>query len=230
MNISVIIPTLNEARLLSSSIDDAWRSGANEVIVVDGGSCDASPQIAQNKSGKLLETTAGRGHQLNVGAAAATGDVLLFLHADNSLVEDGCDQIRAALTDDRTVWGAFWQTIDSPRWIYRAIEAGNACRGRFLAMPYGDQGIFVRRPVFEQCGGFDELPLMEDFHFSRKLRRQFRFRLLRGPLTVSARRWQSNGPVRQTLKNWSIVVAAVTGTPTSVLARRYGLNRDSWQE
>ena len=159
---------------------------------------------------------------MNVGAAAASGEILLFLHADCWLEPAGLDEIRSSLaTRPDVVAGAFRQILDHPGWVYRGLEWGNAARVRWPGWIYGDQGLFVRRSVFESLGGFPDLPLMEDLYFSKSLRKAGRLALLSPHLHVSTRRWEQTGPLRQTLRNWWYILAAHLGTPLEELARRY---------
>jgi hypothetical protein len=118
-------------------------------------------------------------------------------------------------------WGAFRQSIDSPRKIYRAIELGNALRVRYRSMPLGDQAIFIRRSSFNEQGGFAEIPLMEDVELGKRLRKLARPLLLEGPLIISPRRWEKHGVLRQTLRNWSIQFAYALGASPESLRRRY---------
>ena len=207
--------------MIENSIRRAWESGADEVIVSDGGSDDATLESASDAS-HIVHSSLGRGIQMNSGARFASGDVLLFLHADTWLVEGGCQQVRQAMSGSSMVQcGAFWQRIDNFRWIYRWIETGNAWRVRVASMAYGDQGIFVARSLFEQIGGFEEIPLMEDFNFSRAVKRICRYKLLAGPLYVSARRWEQTGPIRQTLANWKTISAFLAGANINRLSKKY---------
>ncbi|NIP85429.1 MAG: glycosyltransferase [Planctomycetales bacterium] len=225
LKISVVIPMLNEAALIGSAIDRAWRAGADEVIVSDGGSRDGSLGIAAGGRCQLIEGPAGRAIQQNRGAAVASGDVLLFLHADNWLAAGAGNQIRKLLEKDRVLCGAFFQRIESPRVWYRLIEYGNAARVRHLGMAYGDQGIFVRRQTFLSAGGFPQVSLMEDVRLMRSLRRISRPVLLPGPLHVSPRRWQKNGVIRQTLCNWWLLTAERCGVSPDRLKRFYTPHR-----
>ncbi len=220
MRVSFIIPALNEAGGIAASIERAWATQPHEVIVVDGGSADGTLDIVQKHRCIALESPRGRGVQQNRGATVASGDVLLFLHADNWLDRAAVAQIETALADDRIVGGAFRQRIESPRWIYRWLEAGNNLRAR-LGRPYGDQGIFVRRDVFHSCGGFPEVPLMEDVLFTRKFRRRGKLTLLPGPVYVSPRRWEKHGVVRQTLRNWLLLLGLKLGVSPERLAEFY---------
>lgn len=242
MKISVIIPTFNEASFVEQVVGSALDSGADEVVLADGGSTDQTVLLAEPLNCKIVHARRGRGSQLNAGAQVAIGDILLFLHADASLASDGCQQIRTAMQDQTVAFGAFEQVLDNRGWIYRLIEFGNAFRGRVLKTVYGDQGIFIRRSMFDSLGGFDEIPLMEDFSFSSKLRRQcadlrktpangspraFNFTLLPGPLKVSTRRWEANGPIRQTIANWRTTISYMRGTDPEVLAQAYYGRKES---
>ena len=222
VKISVIIPTLNEAQLVSRAIDLAHLAGADEVIVSDGGSTDDTVSIARQSNCAVVESLPGRGLQLNTGASHASGDFLLFLHVDTSLPNDGCNQIREAVSRFQVDCGAFVQRIDSRRFVYRLIEFGNLQRVKWLGMAYGDQGIFVRRLLFEEVGGFDDVPLMEDFQFSRKLRQlRHRYFVCEGPILVDPRRWQRHGPLKQTVSNWVTITSFMNGTDVKELAERY---------
>lgn len=218
-DISIVIPTLNEQTSVGIAIESAIDAGGGEIIVADGGSTDRTLSVARDAgASKIVHSFPGRGIQQNAGAAVATRDVILFLHADNRLGADCLMQIAAA---GDFVWGCFHHRIDSPRRRFRSIEYGNGLRVRWSAMAFGDQAIFVRTSVFRQQGGFPEIPLMEDVELSRRLRRLRRPRLLPGPITISPRRWEKHGVVRQTLTNWSIQLAHAVGTSPEKLSRWY---------
>lgn len=221
LRLSIVIPTLNEQANVALAVQRAWGLQPLEVIVADGGSTDETATIASAEGARVVHSSAGRGTQLNAGAIEASGDVLLFLHADTWLEPVAAQQIAAALTSPQTVWGAFYQAIDATGWKYRALERGNAYRARRIGLPYGDQAIFVRRQVFVAAGGFPDQPLMEDVDLSRRLRAQTMPALLDGPLHTSARRWQRQGVIRQTARNWAFLVLWRLGVSPTRLARWY---------
>jgi len=218
---STIIPTLNESHHVGRAVSSAWDGGACEVVVVDGGSSDDTTQVAMAAGAQIVESPRGRAAQQNAGAGIATGDFLLFLHADTWLSEEAGAQLVAALGDPHVSAGAFGQRIEACGAIYRWLERGNAARVRWRGIAYGDQGIFVRRSLFEEVGGFPLIPLMEDLLLMRTIKKHCRLRLLPGPLHVSARRWEKNGLVRQTLSNWSLLAAERVGVSLERLEKRY---------
>lgn len=221
MKISIVIPVFNEQSVIASAIDRAWLAGADEVVIVDGGSDDDTTANAISQNCQLVTAEKGRASQMNAGATIASGEVLLFLHADNWLAEDSCSQIRAAIQGSSERWGGFRQQIEDPSLLFRLIEHGNSLRCRCQNLVYGDQGIFVTRTLFDSVGGFPKLPLMEDFELSRRLAIQDRPALLPGPIHVSARRWRAKGVVRQTLRNWKIATAYRLGVSVDQLAAWY---------
>lgn len=221
MNISVIIPALNEAPQIGMAIDRAWETGASEVLVVDGGSHDDTVAIAAARRCRLIQTDPGRAHQQNAAAAVAEGDVLLFLHADTWLPPSATQAIEALLQCEHIVAGGFHQRIEAAGAKYRLLERGNALRVKTAGQVYGDQGIFVRRKLFHEVGGFPEVPLMEDVRLLRLLRRRGKVALLPGPLHVDARRWQRRGVIRQTVTNWMLLLGERLGVSPTTLARHY---------
>jgi rSAM/selenodomain-associated transferase 2 len=220
MHISVIIPVLNEAAAIATTIESTRQLGACEIIVVDGGSSDETITNAA-AADRIIASERGRGRQQNAGAAAAGGDALLFLHADCWLEPGALEAVREALDDDRCIGGCFRQRIDAAGAAYRLLESGNALRVHTVGWAYGDQGIFIRRSVFEQAGGFPDVPLMEDLLLMKRLRGRGRFRLLPHRIHVSPRRWQQHGIARQTLRNWWFVLLAHVGVSPARLAQHY---------
>lgn len=217
--ISIIIPALNEAEHIAKVVDSC--AGADEIFVVDGGSTDQTAALAASAGATILSSERGRACQQNTGARSATGNVLLFLHADNWLGPNCLSQIRAATADQRVQGGAFRQQIENTRWAYRALEWGNAARVRWRGMAYGDQALWLRRATFHEIGGFDDVPLLEDLLLMKRLRRLAWPKLLDGPVHVSARRWERHGVVRQTLRNWSILLRHALGASPESLAASY---------
>jgi rSAM/selenodomain-associated transferase 2 len=221
MRVSIIIPALNEAAGIAFCVERARAVGACEVLVVDGGSSDGTPERAF-MADRVLSAPRGRARQQNLGAAQAKGDVLLFLHADCWLQPGSLDDVTKALADANVVGGCFRQRIDAPGLRFRWLERGNALRVRLFRLAYGDQAIFVRRAWFERLGGFPDEPFLEDLLFMKRLARQGRIALLPDRLVVSARRWQARGVVRQTLSNWWLTLAGLIGVSPRWLARFYG--------
>jgi rSAM/selenodomain-associated transferase 2 len=217
----VVIPALDE----EAHVADAVRSvrEATEVIVVDGGSADRTREVAAAAGARVLSAPPGRGGQVDHGARAARGDWLVFLHADTRL-EEGWLSALAALPDP-IVGGAFRLAVDSPRPAFRVLEAAVRLRVRLLGLPYGDQGLFVRRRVYADVGGMPPLPLMEDVAFVARLRRA-------GPLAfppvralTSPRRWERHGLLGATARNWWTLAQFAFGRSPESLARRYRRTR-----
>ena len=221
MKISIVIPVINEAASIVEAIERAWDAGGDEVVVVDGGSTDGTVELAQSTKCRFIHSPPGRGIQLNQGANVSTGDCILSLHADGWLENGACQQIRQSAVVGRPLWGGFRQRIDNPRIAYRALEIGNGLRARFQGLIYGDQGLFLAKDVFAKVGGFPLVGLMEDFEISRRLCRISWPRLLPGPVHVGARRWEKNGVIRQTLRNWSITTAYRWGRSPEKLVSKY---------
>lgn len=218
-DITVVIPTLNEEQVIAKSVASAVAAGATAIVVSDGGSRDGTREVAIDAgASRVIQSAPGRGVQLNAGAQLAETEFILFLHADNELSVNALHQI---CENEKAAWGAFRQRIDSRRLVYRLLEWGNQWRVQWRAVPFGDQGIFVRRTLFEQINGFAGIPLMEDVELSQRLRRIEKPLLLQGPLTISARRWEKHGVLRQTVKNWSIQYSYARGVSATDLAQKY---------
>ena len=224
MLISVIIPTLNEEGNLTVALRQLADRPDVELIVVDGGSTDRTVEIAQKSTPYVFRTQAGRAQQMNLGARHATGDILLFLHADTFLLPGALDEIQRHIIGDGAVGGAFDLHIDSRRRLCTFIARVTSRRSRWLRLPYGDQGIFVWRQVFEALGGFPEMPIMEDISFMRRLRRAGRLTFISSGLVTSGRRWSVHGIVRTMLVNWWVTILFFLRVSPSQLRRIY----DGW--
>lgn len=222
MSLSIVIPTLNEAVCIAEVVARTRGLGDVEIVVVDGGSTDGTAERAAAAGADVvLESPRGRARQQNAGARAASGETLLFLHADCRLGDDAAKAVHKALRRPDVVGGCFRQRIDADGRLYRWLERGNDLRAARWKWIYGDQGLFVRRAVFERLGGFPDVRLMEDLLFAKRLRRAGRMVLLDTPIHVSARRWQRAGIVPQTLRNWTLLALAHCGVSPNHLARFY---------
>lgn len=221
MRLSVIIPAVNEAVNIERAVHSAWLAGADEVLVSDGGSTDGTEAICRGLRCRWLSASRGRGPQQNAAAQEASGDFLLFLHADNWFTGPVRGQIEQARAAGATGAVAFRQQIDAPGWKYRLLEVGNAWRVRRLGLPYGDQAIGISRELFDRLGGFPPFPLMEDVALMRRSRTFGWPVLLAGPLGVSARRWRERGVLRQTIRNWLLLGAWMCGVSPFRLSAFY---------
>lgn len=219
--VSVIIPALNEEEYLPATLVSVQRGAPHEIIVVDGGSSDRTVEIARRHDTVVLTATSGRGGQMNAGAAIATGEFLLFLHADTILPADYPALVRTALAPSGVAGGAFKFGIAGEFTGREIVERGTNWRATHRQMPYGDQGIFVRREIFAEVGGFPDLPIMEDYEFVRRLRRRGKIVLASGVGLTSGRRWQRLGALRATLLNQLMVLGYRLGIRPARLAGWY---------
>jgi rSAM/selenodomain-associated transferase 2 len=218
--ISVVVPALNEAACVADAVRSARGGGPDiEVLVVDGGSSDGTCAAAAAAGATVLSSPCGRGVQLDHGARRAAGQWLVFLHADTRL-EDGWAATLRALPES-VVGGAFRFAVDSPRRGYRLVEAGVAIRCRLFRLPFGDQGIFVRRETYEATGGFPPFPLMEDVAFINRLARKGRLAFPPVRAFTSPRRWERSGILNTTLRNWWLLGLYAAGLPPQRLAKMY---------
>jgi len=222
MKLTVIVPTLNEAAHLETALSSLPREA--EVVVADGGSTDETLSIATRAGARIVTGSKGRARQMNRGVDAASGDTLLFLHADCTLGPDALNQIQTALNDDdsdNVVGGSFRLSIRGASWALKWIAATSNARARYLQTPYGDQALFVRRSAFETIGGFPEMAFMEDVALVRKLKRLGKLVRVNETVTTGARHWQQLGAVRTTLLNWSMVTLYLLGVPAQRLEPYY---------
>ena len=219
MKLSVIVPTLNEERTLPKAL--ASIPFGAEVIVADGQSADRTREVAAQLDARVVIGEPGRGAQMNLGAKRASGETLLFLHADCVLDTDADKAIEEALSDGRVVGGSFRLRIRPAGLGLAVVSLGSNLRARFLMLPYGDQALFVRRAIFEEVGGYREIPIMEDVDLVRRLRKRGQLRHLDASVTTTPRHWEGLGPVLTTLLNWVAVAAFTLGAPPSRLASFY---------
>lgn len=219
--ISIVIPTRNEAAAVRSTIEPLLGRPDVEVVVVDGGSRDETPQIVRECGARLLTCLDGRGAQLNLGAAVAKGATLLFLHADTKLPADFPQLVRAALAQPDVAAGAFRFRLDRRPLALRIVEWGANLRSRLFESPYGDQAIFAKAASFWSVGGFPQTPILEDYELVRRLKKVGRIALAPGCAVTSARRWEALGALRTLWINQKVLLGRRLGVPPSRLADWY---------
>ena len=223
MKISIIIPARNEAenigRLLCAL--QPYRDRGHEVIVVDGGSEDDTIVIAAELADSLLQTPAGRSHQMNAGSKEAKGEVLWFLHADSELPEQADELIISAVTTGAYTWGRFDVRLSGRQKLLRVVEKMMNLRSRMTGIATGDQGIFISRKLFEKAGGYPDQLLMEDIALCKYLKKYQAPVCLREKLETSSRRWEQRGIIRTILLMWRLRMAYFLGVPADKLALLY---------
>ena len=219
--ISIIIPTYNEAGNIREAVACTQPSTNVELIVVDGGSQDDTVTIAESLNVKVIASAPGRATQMNTGAMAASGDILLFLHADTRLPPGFDGMIRTAVQQPLMVAGAFALQINAPLWTLRWVEKGVNWRSRFCQMPYGDQAIFLTAEVFDKVGNFPDLPIMEDFELIRRLQSIGKIIIIPVPVITSARRWLQKGVFYTTILNQIVITAYLLGISPKRIRRWY---------
>lgn len=224
MRLSVVVPTLNEGEGIAAGLAAlaSLRARGVEVIVADGGSADRTVAEAEGRADRVVAAPRGRASQMNAGARAATGDVLLFLHADTRLPADADALVEAALGEARRVWGRFDVTIEGRHPLLPVVAALMNARSRATGIATGDQAIFVAREAFWAVGGYPDIPLMEDIVLSRALKRLSRPACLRTKAATSGRRWETHGVLRTILAMWRFRLAFFLGADPRALALAYG--------
>lgn len=224
--ISVVVPALNEAAVLRRTLVAARRGFGPEaeLIVVDGGSTDDTPDVARALA-RVVAGPAGRGAQLNRGARRSTGEILVFLHADTLVPPDAGERVRQALARPERAWGCFTFALvpaSEPWSLYRLLEGAVRVRTQLFRTATGDQVLFTSRGTFEAVGGFPATPLFEDVEMVRRLRRVGRMEVLDAPARTSRRRWERDGFWRTVVRHWALRAGHALGLGPDRLARDYG--------
>lgn len=225
LSFSFIIPVLNEASLINNMVQHLHQLSLqydSEIIVVDGDAEATTLRYIQEKQVKKEVSPKGRGTQMNKGASIAGGDVFLFLHTDTELPADALGLISSVLEEPVCGGGAFDLGIKSDRFIFRLIEKIVSLRSRITNIPYGDQAIFIRREVFKQLGGYREIPIMEDVEIMRRMKKTgYTVRIIPEKVWTSPRRWDREGVLYCTLRNWTLMTLYLLGWDPEKLAKYY---------
>lgn len=223
--LSIIIPVFNESRIINATLvhlSDLTFSGSLEIIVVDGNPSGSTINAITSSGIRKIIGSKGRGSQMNTGAAAASGDVLLFLHADTLLSHDALDQIIIAFQQHDIVGGAFDLEIKSKKRIFRLIERAASIRSRLTRIPYGDQAIFLKKSFFDQIGSFKDIPIMEDVELMQRVKKAGKkIKFIPRKVRTAARRWEKEGIVYCTLRNWTLIVLYLLGVAPEKLNKFY---------
>lgn len=222
--ISIIIPVWNEISTINQTVDTIFRlkySGDLEVVVIDADPDGKTIKEIQNSDIVKAIYEKGRAKQMNKGAAVASGNILLFLHADTELPANALDDISSAI-EKGYMCGAFNLGIKSERFVFRIIESAVNIRTRITRIPYGDQAIFIRKDYFDSLGGFSEIPLMEDVELMRRIKRQGgETYIVQEEVMTSSRRWEKEGILYCTLRDWILITLYYLGVSPEKLARFY---------
>ena len=226
---SIVVPVLHERAHIAGSLEALRAQGcadSRQIIVVDGDSQGSTIERVRDKDVLCLKSGPGRACQMNTGAAAAEGQILVFLHVDTMLPPRALEKISRLMATGKYVGGAFDLGIDSKKLFLRFIAARARFRSRLSRIPYGDQAIFVRKSYFEQIGGFKEIPLMEDIEFMQRIKRQGgKIFILKDRVSTSDRRWQAEGVLYTTLRNQFLASMYYLGVSPQRLARYYRNHR-----
>ena len=225
MSFSIIIPVLNEEGVINDVINRVWNldgASGTEIIVSDGGQdCRTLDAIISDDVIKV-RSPRGRGRQMNEGAGYAAGDILLFLHADTELPLNALSLVGNAMQDGHYAGGAFDLAIKSPHPLFRMIELSASLRSRITRIPFGDQAIFMRKDYFDTMGGYRDIPIMEDVEIMKRVKKKGdSIVILRSRVATSSRRWDSEGIVRCTLRNWLLQALYPLGVSPHTLVRLY---------
>lgn len=216
----MVIPALNEEQRITAAVSSARKAGAAEVIVVDGGSRDATAARALEAGARVIAGSRGRALQMNAGAAAASGDILLFLHADCELPVDAARQVVSAF-DRGALSGAFRLRFIESDFRLRVAERMINARSSVFGLPWGDQAQFMARSTFENIGGFRPLPILEDYEFCMRMKRLGRLALVPAYVLTSGRRVLERGLLRTAWTNWRIIAGYHRGRSLDELAALY---------
>ena len=224
--ISIIIPVLNEAGIIRSTLQKLQRqsnlkSFDLEIILVDGGSKDNTVNIARDLGVEVITATGGRSAQMNAGANIAGGNILLFLHVDTQLPPDFDSLVKQALDRPSVIAGAFELAIDGEEKSLRLVEILVKLRSRLFSLPYGDQAIFITKQDFIEVGGFANLPIMEDFELIQRLKRRGKIAIAPATVTTSGRRWQKLGVGQTTIINQLVIAGYYLGVSPAKLSKFY---------
>ena len=220
VKLSVVIPALNEANRVVGAIKSA-RAPDVEVLVVDGGSRDATRELAASAGARVVSSPAGRAEQLAAGVRASCGDAIILLHADTRLPAGFHQAITSALEDDQTIGGAFRMQFEEAGWALRVVEWGVGLRVAVFGLPYGDQALFVRRRTLAAIGGIPRAPIMEDLDLVKAMRGCGRLALLDLQVTTSARRYRARGVARTLFRNAAASAARLFGIDRQRVAEWY---------
>ena len=221
MKVSIIVPTLNEELVLENTLTHIQQLSPHELIVSDGGSNDYTYRIADRFSHRVITGSAGRALQMNAGANEATGDLLLFLHADSRIEPESYRKMLEYMKNPKWIGGAFTLCIESGKWSLKLIALLANIRSKYFGLAYGDQGFFVRKEVFNDMNGFSPIPICEDLDFYYRLRKKGSVILLKEKAHTSPRRWINEGIFFTTVRNFIIAVLFGLGFPPHILTKWY---------